>query len=296
MGRMYRQKQAILAASSMTAAAAATVGARPDAATAAADLRLIQLTEHRKQLKALQSVEKKIALKAEILPEYADWIEGLLSNSEALPAGVSNDVLTTIMVWSIDVGAYASAYRIAEVVLDKNIPLPSQFDRTPACLIAEEVSHAAMDAIKNGDEFDWPMFKLIMQLVEPSDIPDDPNDMPDEVYAKLFKADALLADRAATVMEEDGGEAADGMAGAYRELLNAGLKSAKRAMELDSKAGVVKLTQRFERQLKNIAPTEGAEGEAKAEAKGGPKPKAKPTAKPQAKGGPKPKAPPAAKK
>lgn len=46
---------------------------------------LLQLTEHRRRLKTVQSNERKAQLKREFLPAYASWIAGYLrSPSSAL--------------------------------------------------------------------------------------------------------------------------------------------------------------------------------------------------------------------
>ena len=249
MGRMHQIRQQKLASRSVQADAAADVVAggasSPSPATTEANLQLIRLTEHRKQLKAVQSVERKVSLKQEFLPEYADWVRGLLDNADDLPKGEPNDVLTTTMVWSIDAGAIPEALATAEVVLARSIPLPAQFDRQAPVLIAEEIAEAAMKAVKSNDAFDRDWLQQTMLLTED-------HDMPDEVRAKLFKADAQLANRDATALEEAGGESADGPAGRYRALLEATANSARRAIELDSKAGTVTLAKNAERKLEAL--------------------------------------------
>ena len=73
-------------------------------AGSAYELMLYKLAEDRRRLKQIQSVKQKIALKAEILPEYQDWIDGVLSAGK----GAQDDVLTTLLVWCIDVRLCAS--------------------------------------------------------------------------------------------------------------------------------------------------------------------------------------------
>ncbi|UJB21885.1 phage terminase small subunit [Lysobacter gummosus] len=55
----------------------------------------MQLGEHRRRLKSVQSVERKVEMKRRILPEYAPWIDGVLQGGR----GGQDKVLMTVMVW-----------------------------------------------------------------------------------------------------------------------------------------------------------------------------------------------------
>lgn len=247
---------------------AALPGSQPgsEAPTGQAAIMLIKLTEDRRRLSEIQSVERKIAVKRdELLPEYAAWIEGLLAAADDLPEGQPQDVLTTIMMWRIDAGDFDGALDIAAVVLAKAIPLPSQFVRTPACAVAEQIADAIiLDPVLAGS-------KRIIEAVEALT---NSHDMPDEVRAKLFKAYAVIAE--AELKEIDAhGEAPDGPAGHAAALIDHGLTRARRALELDQNAGVKGLIKSFESRQKKLPasspatagegsaqPTEGAASEA----------------------------------
>ena len=43
------------------------------------ELQLMQLAEHRRTLKGIQSIERKIDVKRTMLPVYKPWIDGLLA-------------------------------------------------------------------------------------------------------------------------------------------------------------------------------------------------------------------------
>lgn len=54
-------------------------GAEPPPAHANAyELMLMQLAEHRRRLKQVQSIERKIEAKRTMLPEYMPWVQGVL--------------------------------------------------------------------------------------------------------------------------------------------------------------------------------------------------------------------------
>ena len=73
------------------------------------ELQLMQLAEHRRQLKAIQSIERKVELKHKLLPLYDAWIDGSL----AADHGAQDEVLTTLLVWHIDCASYPRALQIA---------------------------------------------------------------------------------------------------------------------------------------------------------------------------------------
>lgn len=229
----------------------------------ASDLMLIKLIEDRRRLKDLQSTTAKVALKRdELLPEYQAWIDGLLSVAGDWPVGQANDVLTTIMMWSIDAGDIARALDIAEMVLAQDIPLPSQFNRTPGCAIAEEIAEAAFAAIRDKTDFD-------ADLIARTQLVTEGQDMPDQVRAKLFKAEALLANRALVDLDATG-EQPDGPAGAAQSLTNAALAAANEALRLDGTSGVKTLILTLEKRLKKFVPAPTSETTPNSEAASAP--------------------------
>lgn len=219
---------------------------RPDAATNEAALMLVKLTSDRTRLKEIQSIERKIEAKRSMLPEYQAWLDGLIDGASALPAETRNDVLTTCMMWHIDTGDFARALEIAAVVLLAKIPMPAQFERTAACAVAEQIADAAFAAVGGKGDFDVDLISETMLLT-------DAEDMPDEVCAKLFKAQALLIYRKADALLEAGGDAADGPAGAYSAALEATKAAASRALALNEKSGVKPLLAKVERAEKKLA-------------------------------------------
>jgi hypothetical protein len=180
------------------------------------ELMLAKLDSDKRRLKQIQSVERKIAVKRETLPDYDAWVSGVLAGDK----GGQDDVVATVMVWKIDTGDYVGALKIAEYVFRHTLALPDNYKRTAGCLVAEEIA----DAFLKGSE---PSLDILLRT---RDIAAN-EDKPDEVAAKLEKAIGLAQ------------EAVGDLEGA--------LSSLQRALELHAKVGVKKDIERVARALKN---------------------------------------------
>lgn len=207
------------------AKAAADNAGRPNATQF--ELHMAQLAEHRRALRKIQSVERKVAFKVTVLPEYADYVAGVLSEEPGTP----DEVLATVMIWRIDAGDIDGALDIAGYVLRHNLPLPDQYKRDAATAVAEEIAERALATMATAGEAPVPE-TVVEQLVRTADLVRD-HDMPDEVQAKLHKAIgyALRGHDPATALQE-----------------------LTRAVELNPKVGVKKDIERLERAIKNAQP------------------------------------------
>ena len=206
------------------------------------ELMLAQLGEHKRALKQVQSVERKADAKRKMLPEYAAWVAGVLEAD----SGVQDEVFMTVMVWHIDAGDFAAALPMAAYAIRHKLSMPDQYQRTTACLIAEEFANLVLkapDAIRPED---------VGALVELEALVSD-EDMPDEVRAKLHKALGYAISQAGTGMD----------AATFRELQTQALAHLRRALELHDKSGVKKDIERIEREIKNAAPPGAQEGDGK---------------------------------
>ena len=211
------------------ASAAAEVG-QPINATAY-ELMLARLYEDKRRLKDVQSIERKIDIKRQIIADYAPWIDGVL----AAGRGGQDAVLMTVMVWRIDAGDYLGALQIADYALRFGLVLPEQYQRTTATLIAEEIADQALIAIGAGATFDASVLDVTEQLTRAQD-------MPDEVRAKLHKALGLSI--AALMKETSPIEDA-------RRWAAESLEHLRRAYQLHDRVGVKKDIERLERFMKN---------------------------------------------
>lgn len=190
------------------------------------ELMLAQLDAHKRRLKQIQSIERKIEVKRELLHEYAPYVEGVLSAGR----GAQDDVLMSIMVWRIDTGDTSGALAIARYAITHNLTLPDQYSRTTATLIAEEFAETTLAAVAAGEPVDLATLHEVGELVADKD-------MPDEVRAKLHKATGYVLDHSDKP---------------------AALAQLQRALQLHERVGVKKDIERLEREIRN-APEPGDE-------------------------------------
>ncbi len=186
------------------------------------ELQLMQLAEHRRTLKGIQSIERKIDVKRTMLPVYTPWIDGLL----AADRGGQDDVLVTIMLWTLDTGDLEGALPMASYVIRHGLATPDRYERTAATLIAEEVADTA---IKLQEADAGPTCGLLMaylHLLADCDIFD-------QVRAKLHKAVGR-------------GCYADG-------LKQQAAEHYRRALELHDKVGIKKELEVLEREIRKGA-------------------------------------------
>jgi hypothetical protein len=184
------------------------------------DLMLAKLHADMRRLKLIQSIEKKIDIKRQLLPEYVAWIDGALQAE----SGEQDDVLMTVMVWRIDTGDVAGAIQIGEYALRHNLQLPSRYNRTLGCLIAEEIAEGAKREMDAKGEPSLDILLAAERLTAQCD-------MPDEVRAKLKKVTGLR--------QEQLGQ------------LEAALENLRQALVLHNGVGVKKDIERIERAIKN---------------------------------------------
>lgn len=206
------------------------------------ELMLAQLGEHKRQLKQIQSVERKAEAKRKMLPEYSAWVAGVLDAD----SGVQDDVFMTVLVWSIDAGDFATALPMAAYALRHKLSMPDQYQRTTACLIAEEFANMVLKAPEASCPEDAVALTEVEALVSDQD-------MPDEVRAKLHKALGYALIHAGTGFD-------DSTVNGMRE---EALPHLRRALELHDKSGVKKDIERIEREIKNAANAAAKRGDDK---------------------------------
>ena len=212
-----------------TAALAVEDRAFDKAAANAYELMLAKLTEDRRRLKDVQSIERKIEVKRQLLPEYQAWIDGVLEGNH----GGQDDVLMTVFVWAIDIGDFPAALRIARYAVEHDLTMPDQYKRDVVTVLAEEAADQSLKALAAGQDADVTSLQEIAELT-------DGKDMPDEVRAKLYKAIGYAL--------RSGGSPV-----AARECL-------VRALALHDKVGVKKDIERLDTIIKNTADAPTGQG------------------------------------
>jgi len=209
--------------------AAATEDSPSHEGANAYELMLAKLAEDRRRLHAIKSVEQKAKVKAELLPDYAPWIQGVLQSG----TGSQDDVLMTVMVWFLDAGLWRGALEIAEYAIPHGLTMPDQYKRDSATVLAEEIAEQAIKLLTAPDtaiSVDVGALLQVERLVEA-------HDMPDEVRAKLHKAIGYALRQNPDVEQKQ-----------------LAIDHLQRALQLHDKVGVKKDIEVLEREVKNFTP------------------------------------------
>ncbi|HDR9111645.1 TPA: terminase [Burkholderia territorii] len=180
-----------------------------------------KLATDQRRLKETQSVERKVEIKREILPDYVPYISEVLERD----AGSQDDVVTTIMLWRLDARDMGGAMEIARYAIRHGLTMPAHFDRTLPATVAEGFADTA--DVPSG---------LLAEVIDLT----APFDMVDQIRAKLFKAYGV----ALTAADPD-----------------AALAAFRRAFELNDKIGVKRDIARLEALLSDKESAPGPDGE-----------------------------------
>ncbi|WP_313539790.1 phage terminase small subunit [Sphingomonas sp.] len=199
---------------------------------------MLRLVHDMRRLKGIQSIEKKIEAKREMLPAYREWVMARVAAAAEAGKTVADEVIPTIMVWLIDVGEYRGAIELAEYMLRHDLPMPARYQRTTAALVTEEIATAALKAQSAGTRFELGFLADIEILTSDAD-------MHDQIRAKLYKAigqeTALAAEALLSVDDQ-------------RPAFGKALDALRRAHQLDERAGVKGNIKKLEKLLDAAAP------------------------------------------
>ncbi|MCC5882467.1 MAG: terminase [Halomonas sp.] len=196
------------------------------------ELHAAALWEARRTLKDIKSVQAKIAKKRELLPEFDDYVAGVLESGN----GAQDDVLMTVLVWCIDIGDLNGALDIAEYAMRHNLKTPDRYERDTPSLIAEEIAEQALRMLTEENADTHAIASILGRTAE---IVAD-HDMHDEIRAKLHKALGYA-------LRQDGSP-------------DMALEHLQHALSLNDRVGVKKDIEKLERELKNAAPGDTAQG------------------------------------
>lgn len=221
----------------MTAARAGTSPAAQRAAGDQHDLMLAALWEARRRLKDIKSIARKVEAKRELLPQFDDYVEGVLESD----SGEQDEVVMTVMLWCFDIGDLNGALVIGAYALRHGLQTPDRYQRDTASVIAEQSAEEALKQLGESgeDEAAAEAADAILSVLLQAEEITAEADMHDQIRAKLHKAlgYALRAQ-------------GDDLAGALGHL--------QRALELNAKIGVKKDVERLERAIKNAGGQEDA--------------------------------------
>ena len=192
----------------------------------------LDLANDMRQLKEVQSIQQKTNLKRKMVPKYDDYVDGVLEAGK----GAQDNVLTTMLVWNIDIGQYGKALQIAEYALKHNLALPDIYERKIATVLMDEIAGAFLK--------DMPTPQVAMEVLIRVGALTEDHDAPDQARAKMYKATAyamlaMLGD--ATINDVN------------KNLAESALKHLKRAIELHDGVGVKNDIQKLEKRLAKVA-------------------------------------------
>ena len=202
------------------------------------ELMLAKLINDKQRLKAIKSIQRKIELKREILPEYDDWIDGALESGN----GAQDQVLTTVLVWHIDAGTYARALDIAQYCLVHNLSLPDQYARDVPTMLLDEIPGAYLEGRFESPAAAVETLRAVQLLTVNADVPD-------QASAKLYKALGY-----AQIGKMGNGDI--DFEQLPEEAASKALDNLRRALDLFQNIGVKKDIERLERRLKKTADDE----------------------------------------
>lgn len=199
------------------------------------ELMLAQLYEHRRTLKTIQSIERKIDAKRAFLPVYDDYLTGALAGGQ----GGEDKVLTSVMVWHLDVGNFERGLALGAYALQHQLALPDQYSRDIATLLIDETSTAALAGKLLGEE-------ALRVLAEVDGLTAE-RDAPDQARAKLHKAIGYALMGKTPTHEPD-------ITTLDISRAQLAMGHLQRAHELFAQVGVKKDMERLERRLKAALP------------------------------------------
>ena len=173
MGYFQKEKAKRLAEKMATTAASPNHkdASQPHAGLSVYEQMLRKTNEYRSELKQLMSVDLKAARKAEIIPEFEAYIEGVLK----VKNGQQDDVLMRLFAWMIDARQYEKALEILPYAIEYDFSIPD-IDRTPHAFMTQQMGDDA-------DAGNIPSSSIMQQTL---DIVAD-LDMADPIKAKLYR-------------------------------------------------------------------------------------------------------------
>lgn len=228
-----RHRARVMAAQAAMAAAAESPHGEMQGGTY--ELMQAQLHEHLRTLKNIQSVQLKVQAKHTMLADYEPYLDGVLQAD----AGVPDIVLSTVLVWHIDVGNWNRALQIAAYAMRHSLPLPDKYQRDLPTLLMDEISEAAIAGRLAGAEALATLAQVDMLTAE--------KDAPDQARAKLYKAIGWAAMGKSSTHDVDPKTL-------QLDMVQIALPRLRRAIELHVQIGVKKDVERLERRLNELQP------------------------------------------
>lgn len=237
----HRASAIALAAGALAASSVVIAPPHPEDGEDAQTYKLLmtKLQEDIWRLKDIASTEKKVEAKRDMIEAYQAHVDAVLCAGEETGKAVQDDIVVTMMIWSLDIGDWDRALDIAEHVFRFGLQLPQRFKRDAPTFVTEQIAETALNAARLDQDFSRDVLSRTLTLSQPYDILD-------VVRAKLRKAMGQQFQRLAA------GDGETGPAGMKKHALSAALDMYEAAFRLDPKIGGVKEIEAIKRQLKKL--------------------------------------------
>ena len=143
---------------------------------------LYRLRQDKAALKLIESIQDKAKAKAEMLPAYAEWVQGVIESGSADPA---DEVFTTSVVWLIDTGALDAATPLIEFAIAHGLQSADEYQRSLPTLLIEQMG----EQITAGHNISQANIERLTEMaLAKAENGMHQVDMPDAVRAKFLKA------------------------------------------------------------------------------------------------------------
>lgn len=155
-----------------------------------------KLGADRARLKKIASMQRKAEVKAELLPEYLPYLEGVMAG------GGGDEILTQVMIWAFDAQQFECFAKLARYALDNGVAMPTEFARPLGSWLAESTAKAVLkwfDGQTHQTAVD--NIQVLLELAQWLAIETQQMDMHDEIRAKLQRACGEIVNDAPTALE-----------------------------------------------------------------------------------------------
>lgn len=132
-------------------------------------------------IKNLRGIADKAKAKAEMLPAYAEWVQGVLAGDTVQ---ADDRITPTVLIWTIDAGLLDDAMPLAEFAIQHNMPSTDEFQREMPELLVEQYA----EQISEGYAISGEHLKKLVAWATEKDGELHRHNINDNVRAKLLKA------------------------------------------------------------------------------------------------------------
>ena len=143
-----------------------------------------QLAEDKALLKNLAGIQDKVVYKAQALPRYQEWVQGVM---EAGEAAEYDTVTPAVLIWTIDCGLLDDAMPLARFCIARNMQPADGYQRNLPTVVLEEGAAQLEQGAAASEET---LHQLVAWATEKDAGGLHAHNIPDPVRAKLLKAAA----------------------------------------------------------------------------------------------------------